>query len=112
MTTTAISPALVPAAFAERSPSTTPAPTENPALKTVFRTPEVRPAPEARVAAGFTRDPATQNIVYQVTQKDSGDIVFQLPNDTALKARAYDQQRERVKAEREAEPPTLQNLKV
>lgn len=39
--------------------------------------------------ARFVRDPDTSTIVFQVVDQTSGDVLAQLPSETALRNRAY-----------------------
>ncbi|MDP4021863.1 flagellar protein FlaG [Methylobacterium sp. NEAU 140] len=44
-------------------------------------------------AGRFTRDADTSTMVFQVVDSASGDVVEQLPSETALRNRAYDSAR-------------------
>ena len=57
-------------------------------------------------------DTATRDLIFQVTQAGSGDVVFQLPSVEALKARIYAQQQERVKTERAKEEQQSKDIKA
>lgn len=68
-----------------------------PAVKVDLRADADAPSPaptEADYRAQYVRDAEARQMVYQVVDPASGDIVVQLPSVTVLKARAY--------AEREA----------
>jgi flagellar protein FlaG len=49
-------------------------------------------SPESK--ARFIQDPDTSAIVFQVVDSSSGDVLDQLPSETALRNRAYDAARE------------------
>lgn len=56
---------------------------------------------------GFTLDPQSLEIVFRIADRQSGDVVFQLPSDEALRFRAYEEQQSRAKAEHTQAPAGL-----
>lgn len=57
------------------------------------------PAQQPPNQVGFTLDPQSLEIVFRIADRQSGDVVFQLPSDEALRFRAYEEQQSRAKAE-------------
>lgn len=62
-------------------------------------TPPLEPAVKLDIAptgdkARYIQDPDTSAIVFQVVDPNSGNVVEQLPSETALRNRAYDAARE------------------
>ncbi len=89
-------PAAAPARPVAAEPERTPL---EPAVKIDLSADAPSPAPtEADYRAQYVRDADARQMVYQVVDPASGDIVVQLPSITVLKARAY--------AEREAAQTT------
>ncbi|GJD80422.1 hypothetical protein NBEOAGPD_3663 [Methylobacterium gregans] len=87
-------PAAPPARAVAAEPERTPL---EPAVKLDLSADADTPSPaptEADYRAQYVRDAEARQMVYQVVDPASGDIVVQLPSVTVLKARAY--------AEREA----------
>lgn len=112
MSTTTISRQPLPAPVIDNPRLPVQAPTDVPRAQAVEPAPQsaapdndpTRKRQSQPVATGFTLDQSTQDLVYQVTNTDSGTVVFQLPTDEALKARAYDESQARAKAARGHDP--------
>lgn len=75
------------------------APTQQPSEPSAGATP-LEPAVKLDLAttntgkARYIQDPDTSAIVFQVVDTASGDVIDQLPSETALRNRAYDSARE------------------
>lgn len=74
---------------------------------------DANPQPgQQRTATGFTLDPSSHELIYQVKDEGSGSVVFQLPTDETLKARAYQQQIDRSRQSQQVEPGETADLKA
>lgn len=84
----AVAPVVPAAAPADDAPTTL-EPAAQVDLSPEGKAAAAAPAPTSGDRAKFTRDADTQALVFQVVDQGSGQVVVQLPDEHALRARAY-----------------------
>jgi flagellar protein FlaG len=62
------------------------------------------------LARRVTIDPDTQEFVFQKINRDSGEVVRQVPDQAILRMRAYRQEREQVSAEQDLSQRRVERL--
>ncbi len=103
--TAAVSPTLIEAEGQGSPPPARREPPESQPLEpavTLDLSPEARrsgpPASEATAQARYRRDPDTRQMVFQVVDPTSGNVVDQLPSEAVLRARTYARESEAQQA--------------